>query len=258
MAERIFVSESTGPIVLGLDLPMGSVHVQVLDSVTTARVVLRTDDSSGPAAEAVKRARSSQNGQAMTVEVPEIPGNVMMQSVHGGQVVQSMGTVYGSVTGMTIINGRVITGGGTAVMETVSAIEAVVTLPAGSSLAVVSQSADARVRGDVERMEFRSVSGDLAIDGVRILSASTTSGDVTVGRLTECLAARSVSGDITVRGYSGSGAELNTTSGDIVVCATSQAAGALRANTISGDVQVGGGRELQVSAHSVSGRVHTR
>ncbi|MEU7163841.1 DUF4097 family beta strand repeat-containing protein [Streptomyces morookaense] len=258
MVERTFVSESTGPIVLGLDLPMGRVRVQVLDSVTTARVVLRTDDSSGPAAEAVDRARSSQNGQAMAVEVPEIPGNVMTQSVSGNRVVQSMETVYGSVTGMTIVNGRVITGGGTAVMETVSPIEAIVTLPTGSSLAVISQSADARVRGDIERMEFRSVSGDLEISGARNLNASTTSGDVIVGRLTDRLTAYSVSGDITVDLYSGSDAELTTTSGDMDVRATVRAVGILCANTVSGDVRVSGGSQLRVSANSVSGRVCTR
>lgn len=258
MVERVFVSDSTGPIVLGLDLPMGSVHVQVLGSITTACVVLRTDDSSSPAADAVNRARSTQNGQTMSVEVPEIPGNVMMQSIRGNQVVQSMGTVYGSVTGMTVINGRVITGGGTAVMETVSPIEAYVTLPAGSSLAVVSQSADARVHGDIERMEFRSVSGDLEISGARSLNASTTSGDVIVGRVTDRLTAYSVSGDITVDLYSGSDAELTTTSGDVDVRVTSRAAGVLCANTVSGDVRVVGGSELRVSANSVSGRVRTR
>ncbi|MEU2873776.1 DUF4097 family beta strand repeat-containing protein [Streptomyces olivoreticuli] len=259
MVERTFVSQSTGPVVLGLDLPMGSVHVQVLGSITTARVVLRTDDSSGPAADAVSRARSSQNGQALSVEVPEIPGNVMTQSIRGNRVVQSMGTVYGEVVGMTIVGGRVTTGG-TGVIGTVSPVEAVVTLPVGSCLAVVSQSADARVYGgDVEIMDFRSVSGDLRVDGARHLSASTTSGDVMVGRLADRLTARSVSGDITVDSYSGSGAELTTTSGDIGIRATGQAAGVLRASTVSGDVRVTGGREqLRVSARSVSGRVRTR
>lgn len=259
MAERIFVSQSTGPVVLGLELPVGSVQVQVLDSVTTARVVLRTDDSSGPAADAVNRARSSQNGQALAVEVPGLPGNVMTQSIRGNQVVQSMGTVYGEVVGMVIVGGRVITGSGTGVRETVSPIEAVVTLPAGSSLAVVSRSAAARVHGDVENMDFRSVSGDLWADGARHLNASTTSGDVMVGRLADRLTARSVSGDITVDSYRGSGAELTTTSGDIDVRATGQAAGALRASTVSGDVRVTGAREqLRVRARSVSGRVRTR
>ncbi|MFD6751384.1 hypothetical protein ACFWDC_40645, partial [Streptomyces anthocyanicus] len=95
MIERVFTSQSTGPVVLGLDLPMGNITVQVLSNITTASVVLRTDDASGPAADAVNRARSNQDGHVLAVEVPEITGNVMMQSARGNRVVQSMGTVYG-------------------------------------------------------------------------------------------------------------------------------------------------------------------
>ncbi|MGR8009641.1 DUF4097 family beta strand repeat-containing protein [Streptomyces hypolithicus] len=258
MTERTFVSSSTGPVVLGLDLPMGSVHVQVLDSLTHARVTLRTADNSGPAADAVNAARITEHGQAVAVEVPEIPGNVMMQSVRGNRITQSMGTVYGSVTGITIVNGRVITGGGTDTMTTISPIEAVVSLPANSSLAVVSSSADAVVNGEVDRMEFRSTSGDLQVDGVRTVNASTTSGDLTVWRVAEQMVARSVSGDIAVDLYSGSDAELDTTSGDVNVHATLKASGAVRAKSVSGDVTVSGGRGLRVSARSVSGDVRTR
>ncbi|MFE9224600.1 DUF4097 family beta strand repeat-containing protein [Streptomyces massasporeus] len=258
MTERTFTSQSTGPVVLGLDLPMGNVTVQVLSSITTASVVLRTDDASGPAADAVNRARSNQDGQALAVEVPEIPGNVMMQSAGGNRVVQSMGNVYGSVTGVTIINGRVVTGGGNGGMVTVSPIEARVMLPAGSSLAVVSKSSDARVYGQVERMEFRSVSGDLAIDGARELDASTTSGDVAVDGLAGRLMVRSVSGDIRLYGYAGTDADLTTTSGDIDVTAVDAASGALRAHSVSGDVRVIGSGALRVNARSVSGRVRTR
>ncbi|MEU0985067.1 DUF4097 family beta strand repeat-containing protein [Streptomyces sp. NPDC005953] len=257
MTERTFVSSSTGPVVLGLDLPMGSVHVQVLDSLTQVRVTLRTDDSSGPAADAVNAARITENGQTIAVEVPEIPGNVMMQSVRGNRITQSMGTVYGSVTGLTIINGRVVTGG-SSTMTTVSPIEARVSLPANSSLAVVSMSADAVVDGEVDRMEFRSTSGDMQVDGARTVNASTTSGDLTVWRVAERITARSVSGDIAVDLYSGNDAELGTTSGDVKVHATLAASGTLRADTVSGDVHVSGGRDLRVSAHSVSGDVRTR
>ncbi len=257
MTERTFVSQSTGPVVLGLDLPMGSVHVQVLGSITTARVVLRTDDSSGPAADAVNRSRSTQDGQALAIEVPEVPGNVMMQSVRGNRVTQSMGTVYGSVTGITIVNGR-INAGGTSVMETVSPIEAVVSLPVGSSLAVVSTTADASVNGEVDSLEFRSVSGDLHVDSVRMLVARTTSGDVSVGRVSETVTVHSVSGDIRVVEYDGQRAELNTASGDVTAQATGAASGLVTAHSISGDIRVSGAGHLRVSADSVSGRVRTR
>ncbi|MGX8907357.1 DUF4097 family beta strand repeat-containing protein [Streptomyces netropsis] len=256
MTERTFLSQSAGPVVLGLNLPMGSVTVQVL-SITTARVELRTADPSGPAADAVIRARASQDGQAFAVEVPEIPGNVITQSFRGNRVTQSMHTVYGSVTGMTIVNGRVIHGGSADTMTRVSPIDARVILPVGSSLAVVSQSADTVVHGDLDRVEFRSVSGGMRADGVRSLTASTTSGDIITGRVAERITARSVSGSLAVTVYSGCAAELETTSGSVHIDATSGACGAVRAHSVSGDVNVSGGSQLRVSAHSVSGRVRT-
>ncbi|MFC5719890.1 DUF4097 family beta strand repeat-containing protein [Streptomyces gamaensis] len=258
MTTCTFVSQTTGPIGLALDLPAGSVRVQVLDSITTARVELRTDDSSGPAADAVNRARGRQDGETLAVAVPELPGNVMMQSVRGNRVTQSMGTFYGSVTGVTIINGRVVTGHGTGVMETVSMIEAVVSLPAGSSVEVVSTSADASVYGAVDWLEFRSVSGDLYADAARALAARTTSGDVAVGRVSESVWARSVSGDIRIAQYDGQHAQLATTSGDVTVQATSAASGLVTAHSVSGDVSVSGPGHLRVTANSISSRVRNR
>lgn len=254
MTERAFVSQTPGPIVLGLSLQMGRVHVKVSEDLTTARVVLHTDDSTGPAADAVNRARSEQNGQALGIEVPELPGNVMVTSVRGNRVTQHMGTVYGSVTGMTIINGRIVTGGSSD-MQTVSPIEATVHLPVGSSFALSTTSADTVVWGDIDRMEIRSVSGDLDACDVRDLTVNSTSGDVRVNRITEQITARSVSGDIEVALYSGRHAQLGATSGDIRVQATAAASGHLSARSVSGDVRVAGARHLSVSADSVSGRV---
>lgn len=252
MTERTFVSRSNGPVVLGLSLPVGSVRVQVTDTLPTARVVLSTEDTTGPAADAVNRARSQQDGQAFGIEVPEMPDNVMVQNARGNTVFQNVGTVYGSVTGMTIVNGRVITGGHN--VPRVSAIVATVYLPAGSSLAIVSMASDAVVAGFLDRMEFRSTSGDLDVDSVRDLVASTISGDIDARCVTRQISARSVSGDINVSVYNGRSAELNSTSGDVTVHATNAASGTVRANTVSGDIRIPGSRHLNVSAHSVSGR----
>ncbi|MEU7254382.1 DUF4097 family beta strand repeat-containing protein [Streptomyces rimosus] len=256
MTERVFVSQSTGPIALGLDLPIGSVEVQVSDSVTIARVILRTADTSGPAAEAIASARSHQDGQSLAIEVPDLFQNVMVQSGNGRTITQNFGTVYGSVTGMTIINGRIVSGGNT--LTAVAPIEARIILPAGSLFALVSTSADATVHGALDQAEFRSTSGNLRADTVRQLRATTVSGDVRVQQLTEQITARTVSGDIAVGCYSGRDADLDTTSGDVYVTATDAACGPVRANTVSGDVRVSGGRSVRVSAHSVSGHVRTR
>ncbi|MFJ6901866.1 DUF4097 family beta strand repeat-containing protein [Streptomyces hokutonensis] len=252
MTERTFESATSGPIVLGLSLPVGSVRVQVIENLITARVVLRTDDKTGPAADAVNRARSEQNGQALGIEVPEMPNGVIVRG-NRGTVIQSVGNMS-IVSGTVRINGRVVSGG-MGNMPTVSPIEVTVSLPAGSSLAVVGTSADAEVFGYVDRMEFRSVSGDLDADGVRQLTANTTSGDINVGRVTERITAHSVSGDIDVRLYDGSAATLDSTSGDIGMQATGAASGHVSAHSISGDVRLSGTRHLGVSANSVSGRV---
>ncbi|MGF1342791.1 DUF4097 family beta strand repeat-containing protein [Streptomyces flavovirens] len=257
MTVRAFVSESVGPVVLGLGLPAGSVHVEVVDGLPRAEVRLWTADSSGPAAEAVNAARFTERGQTIAVEVPEMPGNVMTQSVRGNRITQTIGTVHGSVTGAVIINGRAVSGGSGG-MATVSPIEAWISLPDRSSLAVVSTSADAVVDGEVDRMEFRSTSGSLRASGARTVFASTTSGDVALRRVEERITAHSVSGDLAIDLYGGQGAELSTTSGDVQVRASLTASGSLRATSVSGDVHVSGARNLHVSAHSISGDARTR
>ncbi|MGY0060256.1 DUF4097 family beta strand repeat-containing protein [Streptomyces sp. LZ34] len=253
MTERTFQMTTPGPVVLGLNLPMGSIDAQVIDSLTTASVVLSTQDSTGSAADAVNRAHACQNGQTLAVEVPELPGPVMTQTVRGNRIVQHVGVVTGSVTGLTIINGRVIHGGGFQDMQQVSEIRARVLLPSHSSLAVVSGSADAVVHGFLDRMEFRSVSGDLHVNGARELRTQTTSGDLDIVRVTERLTVSTVSGDVAVDHYSGNGAELNSTSGDITLAATPQVAGFITATSVSGDVLVTGARHLNPRVHSVSG-----
>ncbi|MGY1437158.1 DUF4097 family beta strand repeat-containing protein [Streptomyces reniochalinae] len=255
MTQRTFEMSSTGPIVLGLDLPVGSAEVQVSHNVTRARVMLRTEDESGPAANAILRAREWEDGQTLAVEVPDLPGGTVTQSVRGNHVVQHAGTVSGTVTGMTIINGQVITGGG--MTCTVSPIVARIVLPAGSSLAMVSQSADLAAYGPLERAEFRSVSGSCRFDAVREVIASTTSGDIIAGPVTDSITARSISGDIETDPYAGGNADLTTTSGDVRVYAMAAASGRLRAHTVSGDVRVSGGRHLDLSVRSVSGRTRT-
>jgi len=80
------------------------------------------------------------------------------------------------------------------------------------------------------------VSGDIDLDGVASLDASTTSGDVTV------------------RAFAGSG-QVRTVSGDVRVHAVRESS--LRASTVSGDVSVTGER-VALDASSVSGRVSQR
>jgi hypothetical protein len=259
MTERTFAMTSTGPAMLDLELPVGTVEVQVLDSVTTASVVLRTEDESGPAADAVRDARSSEDSQTLRVRVPEIHGSVITQSVAGGRVIHNTGVISigsGNVTNMVVVNGRVISGNVTNV-PTVSGITARVVLPRGSSLSVFSKSADLHAAGYLNSAAFTSISGDAHLDAVRELHASTTSGDVSADGITTSAIVRSVSGDIDLYRYSGGSADLTTTSGDVTVSATASASGALRANTVSGDIRVRDGRHLDLRTRSISGDIRT-
>ncbi|MEU1822625.1 DUF4097 family beta strand repeat-containing protein [Streptomyces abikoensis] len=250
MTERLFKAEGRGPIVLGLSLSLGKVLVSVDPTVSQAEVMLHTEDASGPGADAVLGARVQQDGRVMSVVVPEI-ANAMVGGGGGMHIVQNFGTVTGSVTGVTIVNGRVVSGVGA--MPTIQPLKAVVILPPGSSLAVVTTSADAVVAGEIERLEFRSVSGAVAAENARSLTVDTTSGRVRVDRVTGEAAIRSVSGSTTIHSYSGTSASVTSTSGAISMTATPQATGYIRAESVSGDVRVTGGHHLSIRVHSLSG-----
>ncbi|MFE2440937.1 DUF4097 family beta strand repeat-containing protein [Streptomyces sp. NPDC059426] len=230
MVEHVFNADSTGPVVFNLVLPLGRAIVAVDPKVRTARVTLRTEDTTGPGADAVRRATCRQSGEQMSVQVPEIPGTVMMSGSGGGsRVTQTVGTVaFGqAVTGLTFVNGQLVSAGTS--VPTIRPIEAFVTLPALSSLAVVTTAADTTVYGDLARLAVHSVSGDVTAQTVRVLDAHTTSGDVAAENVTGELAAHSVSGDVRVFSYRGDTANVTTTSGDIHLTATRGATGFITA-----------------------------
>ncbi|WP_405539201.1 DUF4097 family beta strand repeat-containing protein [Streptomyces antimycoticus] len=253
MVEQVFNAESTGPAVVNLTLPLGRITVACDPKVERARVVLQTEDTTGPGADAVRRATIRHRfGRRMSVQVPEIPSAVMMSGT-GSRVSQTVGTVgVGQVvTGLTFVGGQLVSGGST--MPTIRLIEAFVTLPAGSSLAVVTTSADTTVYGDLGRLSVHSVSGDVIAQTVRVLETDTTSGDIAAETVTGELAARSVSGDVQVFSYRGDTANATTVSGDISLTATAHATGFITANSVSGDVRVTGAGHLTPRVHSVSG-----
>ncbi|MFD8463309.1 hypothetical protein [Streptomyces antimycoticus] len=107
MVEQVFNAESAGPAVVNLTLPLGRITVVSDPKVERARVVLQTEDTTGPGADAVRRATIRHRfGRRMSVQVPEIPGAVMMSGT-GNRVTQTVSTVgVGQVvTGLTFVNG---------------------------------------------------------------------------------------------------------------------------------------------------------
>ncbi|MEV5204900.1 hypothetical protein, partial [Streptomyces sp. NPDC053720] len=156
---------AVGPVLADITCPTGSVRVTIDPAATVARAEVRTDDTTGPSADAVANSRVSQDGQHLTITVPEIEGGVsgFTQSVTtrggGTRVTQVFGNVTGSMTGVTIVNGQVIVGG---VGGTVSSgIEVLVTLPAGSGVRMNSRNADLVVSGVLAALDLDTHNGSL-------------------------------------------------------------------------------------------------
>lgn len=206
---------TASPISLRIDdrFP-GTIHAEVVDSCR-AEITVSTDDTSGPAFDAVRDTRITADGDTVRVAVSAAPGGAMVTTTRGGGVNmvfnQTVGAVYGSVDAVTIVNGRVVSGGTTAS----SPVLVHVRLPQGSALSVATGSSDLElVGGPLARVDFDAGSGDL------------------IGVCCDVVDARTGSGDIRVRAM-GSGS-LRTGSGDVVI----DMAGTVTARTGSGDIRL--------------------
>lgn len=265
---RTLTASATGPTTLDLTLLglHGQVDVQAVPGLTTAEVTISTTDDTGEAADAVNGAQLRDLGGTLTVRVQGKGGaggttTVVRTSSRGGTVVmQSAGTVYGSVTGMvisggdvSIVGGRVIGGQGVTVVQGPAAVVITARVPERSALSVRTQSADVTTHGGLAAVTATTQSGDVRVltpgsfvDQVR---AETQSGDVEVGTAsTAC--ARTQSGDVRLERVIA--AEAHTMSGDVRAEWTGARASLA---TMSGDIRAHAGAVGQVSATSMSGDV---
>lgn len=262
MTSRHFTTDLTGPIVLNASILGigGHIAVDASEKCTRASITVRTDDESGPAADAVRSADIGEEGGYLVARVTgEDNGSGITQSVftRNGRttVIQSGNVVTGNVTGMTIINGQVITGGNSAVQQ-ISPVEITVTVPVGSSVIGQSDSAAVSTSGELSQVSANTQSGLVEVEKARTVRAKTMSGRVDVG-LVEQLHAETMSGRIEAGDVRGA-AQLNTMSGRITVHAVT--GGQITANTMSGRIQVTATQAaidagLRVHADSMSGRV---
>lgn len=239
MTMKTHEASRPGPTTLDLSLPAGRIRIHA-GNHDRATITVSTPDTDGPSAEAVNNARIDDTGTSISVNVrqPRGVGNIQIgnsnvQINHGGGVFIS-GNNFGVIsTGSGfVVNGRVMAGG-TTVSVGSSPILIEAWLPAGSSLNATGMSTDVEAAGDLNRVEIRTVSGDINLGGVSSPDLVTTSGDITVEAL------------------SGSG-RMKSVSGDVRVTAVRECS--LRVSTISGDVRVSGAR-VDLDASSVSGRV---
>jgi len=196
---------TTGPISLRIDdrFP-GRIEVEVTDS-GRAEITVSTDDTTGPAVDAVRDTRITADGGSINVTVPAASGS------NGGVINIGNGSiVFGSVGGTVIVNGQIISGGSASGPVLVR-----VRMAQGSSLSVATGSANLELTGtSLARIGFETGSGDL------------------IGACCDALDARTGSGDIRVRAM-GSGS-LRTGSGDISI----DMAGTVTARTGSGDIRL--------------------
>lgn len=266
MTERTIPVDTFGPIALDLMMNAGSIRIAVDPALTQARVVLTTEATSGPSADAIRDTTVGLNGQNLKVRVPDVAGAMGGTTIRmggstmtffGGNGVQIVGgNVYvsGNSGGKVFINGREVTATGPA-GSAVTPITATVHLPAKSVALISTHTADTVVTGTLARLEYDGTSGALTAERVGELDATVTSGSVIVHEVTGPLDANLTSGNLSIGAYSGHAARLNLTSGNVQVAATAQATGRLTVSATSGCARITGASHLNVRRRVTSGYV---
>lgn len=140
-------------------------------------------------------------------------------------------------------------------------VEFIVTAPAGTRVTVNTLSGDVSVTGIQGETSATSLSGDMtAIDVPRLVTAKTTSGDVTlrnVGTENGNVNAATTSGSVEGTGLRGRRIDLSSVSGDVTV--RDVQAGDVKLASISGDLHFDGRLQSQgrytLTSHSGDVRV---
>ena len=127
-----------------------------------------------------------------------------------------------------------------------------VRVPAGSSVAGKTASADVRARGLFGDVRLDVASGDIELESATgDVSLEAASGDLTVGRVGGSLRAKSSSGDLRL-GDVTHDVNAETASGSI---RTGAIDGSARAFTASGDIEIGSLRQGKGDIRSASGDI---
>lgn len=274
--QQTFTAKHDGPVFADLTSHTGTVTVTVDPTLIHAQVTVSTPDDQGPAADAVRNTTFGEytSGEhAIALDVPRTSGgsNGAVQSVVsiGGSCFEfNSGVVNtGTITGAVISNGDVWVGGqqvvaggrvvaqaGTVVSGGTGRVTLDVRVPANSSVYLKTTSADLNVRGDLQRLSVKSVSGDIQATGVHTIAVTTTSGAVEIERIETHADIVTVSGRIEVGAYNGSQLHARTVSGDIRISATPAAtpASTLTAETVSGDITLRGTDRLNPHTRTIS------
>jgi Putative adhesin len=132
-------------------------------------------------------------------------------------------------------------------------LDVMLTLPEGSSIAVVTGSGDTMTRGALANIDVTTGSGDVKVgDTVNSLDVKTGSGDVVAGHVIETFESRCASGDVRCEGAA-TNTTIHTASGDVAV--TAVRGGEISVRAVSGDVRIDvkPGLLIDVEGTTVSG-----
>ncbi|GAA3163676.1 DUF4097 family beta strand repeat-containing protein [Streptomyces ramulosus] len=255
------------PYLADVTCPSGAVTVTVDPTATVPSATVRTDDKTGPSADAVRDSTVTLTGDRLTVRVPDIEGAGVEGGVtqvftsRGGRttVFQSVGTVHGSVNGMRIVGGNVIVGDFNGGAVSSSPIEVLVTLPAGSGVKVDSHNAHLEVTGPLAALRMDTHNGHVTAGFVGRAKVNGHNGNYTFDAIQESVDIDSHNSHTTIGSYNGHDARVTTHNGTLNLAATPQATGRIEAHTHNGSITLRGVRgrqDLNVRTSAHNGSVH--
>lgn len=233
-----------------VEVPMGHIEFRIRqDAKNTALVLEPITAGDEEAQKIIDKAIVELRGGRLRIEV-RMPDS--MASLSGGSYSQVTinGQSFVGGNGVTMVNGRIISGGGQVIRT--DGVRATVYLPPEVAIHAHSTSADIQVIGTAPSVSARSTSGDVVVDEASSATLSSTSGDIRTGDVGDATL-RSTSGDVYATAIRRRGS-LETVSGDVRAHTLTDN---FSARTVSGDVRVthAPGVDLPRSALStVSGR----
>ncbi|MET8704315.1 DUF4097 family beta strand repeat-containing protein [Kitasatospora sp. NPDC004723] len=245
---------------LDLDLPTGLARVTVDPAATVATVTISTADDEGPAADAVRATRHQENADQLTVTVPAVQGGDVM--ITGENIViQHIGRVVAgtTITGMVVKgNGNVVIGGSVRTGRSTSPVVADIVLPPNGALRFRTLIADLTAKGALLGLTVDSKAGDIRVESVEILAVETRAGDIRADRVGDSVQVTTSTGDVDIRAYEGGLGQITSRTGDVTVRAMPRSSGLLDISTVTGDIEVGGARHLQLRTRTRIGDVRDR
>jgi Putative adhesin len=126
-----------------------------------------------------------------------------------------------------------------------------ITCPRGTSIDARTKSADLRAVGEYGSVDFKTASGDAAVDSATDAFVKSASGDVHIETVGGALDVKTVSGDVHVGTVAGN-TVVHAVSGDVHIAEND---GSVSASTVSGDQRYQAVQRGRVEARAVSGDV---